>query len=110
MSMAVGRATLWNFETLKNEFCWVNGFRMLNDNPSVKTQIRDLDRCRNHVIHRANKRLERLLSEVGGTIAKEGNAKGKKDVDEEEDAKEPNIRYYGKPFSYYYHYAKKLKK
>lgn len=108
MSMAVGRATLWNFETLKNEFCWINGFRMLNDNPTVKKQIKDLDRCRNHVIHRANKRLGRLLSEVGGTIAKEGNVKDK--TKENGTFLEPIIRYYGKPFSYYYHFAKKLKK
>lgn len=110
MSMAVGRAALWNYETLKNEFCWINGFRMLNDNPTVKTQIRDLDRCRNHVIHKANARLNRLHSDIGGTIAKEGN--NKKDGNKEDDkgrAKERRIKFYGLPFSYYYHYKKKLK-
>lgn len=111
MSMAVGRATLWNYETLKNEFCWINGFRMLNDNPYVKTQVRDLDRCRNHVIHKANERLGRLQSEVGGTIAKEGNNKKEIVFDEDgnERVKERRIKYYGAPFSYYYHYGKKLK-
>lgn len=108
MSMAVGRATLWNYTTLKNEFCWINGFRMLNDNPYVKTQVRDLDRCRNHVIHRANSKLERLFSEVGGTIAKEGNGK-KKGKKEEKENEENGIRHYGLPFSYYYHYSKKAK-
>lgn len=103
MSMAVGRATLWNYETLKNEFCWINGFRMLNDNAYVKTQIRDLDRCRNHVIHRAKKRLKKLNSTVGGTISKEGNGKSKKEE------LEKRVRFYGLPFSYYYHYDKKLK-
>lgn len=97
MSMAVGRATLWNYTSLKNELCWVNGFRMLNDNPYVKTQVRDLDRCRNRIIHRANARLDRLFSEVGGKIAKEGDG-----------IVENRIRYYGLPFSYYYHYSKKL--
>ena len=104
MSMAVGRATLWNYKTLKNEFCWINGFRMLNDNSFVKTQIRDLDRCRNKVINKANKRLGRLLSEVGGTIPKEGNGKKRKKEEER------RIRYYGLPFSYYYHYRKRLVK
>lgn len=109
MSMAVGRVTLWNYEALRNEFCWINGFRMLNDNPYVKTQIRDLDRCRNHVIHRANSKLDRLFSEVGGTIAKEGNnRKAKNNDDAEENARTRRIRFYGLPFSYYYHYSKKL--
>lgn len=104
MSMAVGRVTLWNFETLKNEFCWINGFRMLNDNPTVKTQIRDLDRCRNRIINHATKRLERLGAKVGGKIAKEGNNKKK---NEDEDSFFMDF-YYGKPFSYYYHYEKNL--
>lgn len=108
MSMAVGRAALWNYTTLKNEFCWINGFRMLNDNPYVKTQVRDLDRCRNHVIHKANARLDRLLSIVGGTIAKEGNCK-KKGNKGDEGIEENRIRHYGLPFSYYYHYLKNLK-
>lgn len=103
-SMAVGRATLWNFKTLKNEFCWINGFRKLNDNKTVKTQIRDLDRCRNRVIHRANKRLDRLQSKVGGKIAKEGNNKQKKGANQQELG-----LYYGKPFSYYYHYMKNIR-
>lgn len=97
MSMAVGRATLWNYEYLKNEFCWINGFKMLNDNPIVKTQIRDLDRCRNHVIKRSNKRLSRLGTNVSGEILQAGASKA------------PSyISYYGKPFSYYYHYLKNL--
>ena len=106
MSMAVGRATLWNYKTLKNEYCWINGFRMLNDNPYVKTQVRDLDRCRNHVIHKANAKLDRLHSIVEGTIAKEGNGKKEETIDM--DHKEENrIRYYGIPFSYYFHYQRK---
>ena len=110
MSMAIGRATLWNYETLRNEFCWINGFRMLNDNQYVKTQIRDLDRCRNHVIHKACERFDRLRSEVGGTIAKEGNNKKACNPDDEnEKIKERRIKHYGLPFSYFYHYSKKLK-
>lgn len=109
MSMAVGRVTLWNYITLKNEFCWVNGFRMLNDNPYVKTQVRDLDRCRNHVIHKANVKLDRLFSEVGGTIAREGNGKKKAKPGEEEEIEENKIKHYGLPFSYYFHYRKNSK-
>lgn len=103
ISMAIGRATLWNYETLKNEYCWINGFRMLNDNPVAKTQVRDLDRCRNRVIRRANAGLKRLNSIVGGTIAKEGNNP------EKTDKEVSPVDYYGKPFSYYYHYQKNLK-
>ena len=99
-SMAVGRVTLWNYETLRNEYCWINGFRMLNDNPFVRTQIRDLDRCRNRVIHRANECLNRLKSWPGGIIAKEGNNK--------DGGRFSPIMYYGKPFSYYYHFKKNL--
>lgn len=105
MSMAVGRATLWNYTSLKNELCWVNGFRMLNDNPYVKTQVRDLDRCRNRIIHKANARLDRLYSKVGGKIAKEGD--GKKNYNKGDvEMVENRVRYYGLPFSYYYHYSK----
>lgn len=105
MSMAVGRASLWNYKTLKNEYCWVNGFKMLNGNQTVRTQIRDLDRCRNHLIHRANKRLERLTSKVSGKIPKEGRNIGNKKAVADKD---PVIRYYGKPFSYYCHYEKQI--
>ena len=103
VSMAVGRVTLWNYQTLKNEYCWINGFRMLNDNPTVRMQIRDLDRCRNRVIRRARVGLARLDSIVGGTIAKEGNNP------KNENTEQSPVDYYGKPFSYYYHFQKKLK-
>ena len=109
MSMAIGRATLWNYITLRNEFCWINGFRMLNDNPYVKTQVRDLDRYRNHVIHKANERLDRLFSQVSGNIAKEGNGKEKRFFDKEDEFNENRIKYYGLPFSYYFHYIKRFK-
>lgn len=70
---------------------------MLNDNPTVKTQIRDLDRSRNHIIMRSNQRLSRLGAETDGGIVKVGSNK------------EPSyVRYYGKPFSYYFHYAKNV--
>ena len=97
MSMAIGRATLWNYKYLKNEFCWINGFKMLNDNPAVKKQIRDLDRSRNHIIMRSNQRLSRLGAEIDGGIVTVGSNK------------EPSyVRYYGKPFSYYFHYVKNV--
>ena len=103
VSMAVGRVTLWNYRTLRNELCWINGFRKLNDNPTVKTQIRDLDRYRNKVVHHANNRLDRLQSHKSGAIAKEGNNKKQKKDRFFEDL------FYGKPFSYYYHYEKQCK-
>ena len=104
ISMAVGRATLWNYRYLKNELCWINGFKGLNYNPTVVTQIRDLDRCRNRFIHHADCKLDNLHSKVEGTIVKEGNnkkGKGGQEIDTE-------IIYYGKPFSYYHHYLKNL--
>ena len=82
---------------------------MLNDNPYVKTQVRDLDRCRNHVIHKANTKLGRLFSEVGGTIAKEGNGKKKVKPGDDEEMEENRVKFYGFPFSYYCHYSKKNK-
>ena len=81
---------------------------MLNDNPYVKTQVRDLDRCRNRIIHKANARLDRLYSKVGGKIANEGD--GKKNYNKGDvEMVENRVRYYGLPFSYYYHYSKKIK-
>ena len=31
-------ANLYVYASLKNDLCWINGFKMLNDNPYVKTQ------------------------------------------------------------------------
>lgn len=98
ISMSVGRVTLWNYASLKNDLCWINGFKMLNDNPYVKTQIRYLDRCRNRTIQIANNRLCRLNSKIQGTISKEGNWENSNE----------SLSYYGKPFSYYCHYEKNL--
>ena len=67
---------------------------MLNDNPVVMTQIKDLDRCRNRVIRRANNKLDKLHSRVGGSIPKEGNQKSNNTNDQS------SIDYYGRPFSY----------
>lgn len=103
ISMAVGRVTLWNYKSLKNELCWINGFKMLNDNSTVSQQIKDLDRCRNRVIRRANNSLKKLNSIVGGRISKEGNNPNAK---ENEDKNQ--LVYFGKPYSYYYHYKKAL--
>lgn len=104
ISMAVGRAALWNYKDLKNEMCWINGFKMLTDNPIVCNQIKELDRCQHRVIYHTNKMLDKQESIVGGEIPKEGNNNPKKHTE----INEQKI-YYGKPFSYYYHFEKNVK-
>jgi hypothetical protein len=95
IAMSVGRITLWNHSIIPNELCWVNGFKRLNDNEYVATQIKNLDRCRNKQIYKAKKALREL--EHTGIIH------GPKDSDIES-----FVEYYGMPFSYYYHFKKNL--
>jgi len=90
--MSVGRIQMWNHLKAKSEMCWVNGFKMLNENSHLKRQLLMLDKNKNHQIALLKKEVKKY-----------------KDPDLEEDNKSPNreIIYYGKPFSYYHQVLKK---
>lgn len=91
--MSIGRVQMWNHGMIKHEMCWVNGFRMLNSNPFLKKQLKQLDKNRNHQI----------------ALLKKSVAKYSDDdlEDEEIDRTQRKLVYYGKPYSYYYHVTKK---
>ena len=93
ISMAIGRVSLWNFQTINNELCWINGFNKLNENQYVSMQIRDLDRVRLNAIRALDKHLRdhQALEIVP------------------RDKRGTHITYYGRPFSYHYHYVKNIK-
>ncbi len=46
IGMSVGRINMNDFDKVENDMCWVNGFLKLNDNPHVRAQLKDLDKCR----------------------------------------------------------------
>lgn len=89
--MSIGRATIWNYKFMKNELCWANGFGMVNDNKYSRIQIRRLDRSRNKLIFRLSRFLKRM---------NDLNLPDRK-------PRKNTPKYYGKPFSYYYHIIEK---
>ena len=91
--MSIGRVQMWNHGMIEHEMCWANGFRMLNSNPFLKKQLKQLDKNRNHQI----------------ALLKKSVAKYSDDdlEDGEIDKPQRKLVYYGKPYSYYYHVTKK---
>lgn len=87
IGMSVGRVTLWNYYNIKNEMCWINGFRCLNNNKYSRTQLKYLDRNKNKVIYE----LKKLLKDESNEGFESDDEKTNK-----------QIIYYGAPFSYYY--------
>ncbi|GAB3560423.1 reverse transcriptase/maturase family protein [Spirosoma fluminis] len=83
ISMSVGRVKLHNKDQ-KFGLCWTNGFKSLNDNSIVKSQLKKLDRSRSKHLFLLKKRLSKLTQ-------KPSNVKSKN-----------SLRYYGAPFSYHY--------
>ncbi len=91
IGMSVGRVKIWNYQTISNEMCWVNGFIMLNDNKYSRIQLKRLDRSRNRLIYK----LRHELKNIDTVDAKGNKERGHQKV------------YYGKPFSYYYQMIEK---
>jgi hypothetical protein len=83
--MAVGRIQMWNHSAVDAEMCWVNGFTELNDNPTLKKQLKYLDNRRNYQIAILKKKLKDL-----GSVKVNRTSKTRK------------YPYYGRPYSYYY--------
>lgn len=104
INMSVGRVTIWNANSVQHDLCWINGFRGLNDNKYARRQVCVLDQFRNKTICMAtSKFVNQRLSEE--SIEKYKNGSKKKD-----ERLSGAIRFYGKPFSYYYHYTRMAKK
>ena len=104
INMSVGRVTLWNADYIAHELCWMNGFRGLNDNPYARRQVKRLDRCRNNTIQIATKKFEaQKLDETHREEYKSGTKK-------KDERLTGAVRFYGKPYSYYYHYKRVTKK
>lgn len=97
IGMSIGRVSLWNYRTQKNEMCWINGFTLLNDNKYSAVQLKRLDRSRSKLL--------RYLKRKSAALDKTDKV--------EESNKDRSISkqkiYYGRPFSYYYHVISKKK-
>jgi hypothetical protein len=91
IGMSVGRVTLWNYKSIKNEMCWTSGYRLLTDNKYTRIQLKRLDSCRN-----------RLLLKLRNKISKMKADKKTEESEGEENIKTIEQLYYGSPFSYYY--------
>lgn len=103
INMSVGRATIWNASYIQHELCWMNGFRGLNDNKYASRQVKMLDRCRNNTIRVATKKFKKqelkedqIEEYISGSKKKDERLTGA-------------VRFYGKPYSYYYHYTRIIK-
>ena len=88
IGMSVGRVKIWNYNSLKNELCWVNGFTEITNNKYTRIQLRRLDSSRNRLIHNLDKSLKSINDDHLQSIRKR-----KRNNDH---------IYYGKPFSYYF--------
>ncbi len=93
IGMSVGKVQLWNHKFIENEMCWINGFRMLNINPFIEKQLKQLDKNRNHQMALLRKSVAKYTDDDFGNKKKD------------RPHNKPN--HYGKPFSYYYHVTKK---
>jgi hypothetical protein len=87
--MAVGRVALWNYKNYKNDMCWVNGFKLLNDNKYSRSQVKSLDKSK----HKYLFKLFKAINKIDDSEIKAG-VKGKHENREK--------IFYGNPFSYFY--------
>jgi hypothetical protein len=89
IGMSVGRINLSNYQTLKNEMCWVSGYKLLTNNKYTRIQIRRLDSSRSKILRSLNYIVEKIEIEDKGKFKPVKNSK--------------QVVFYGFPFSYYYH-------
>jgi hypothetical protein len=89
IGMSVGRVSLENYKTIKNEMCWVSGYKLLTDNKHTRIQIRRLDSSRSKLLRTFKFKVDKIQ---------------KVETDKFEPVKgSKQIVFYGRPFSYYYH-------
>lgn len=97
LAMSVGKVSLWNAEQYRNELCWISGFRNLNYNKYASRQMRQLDRMRQNTLKRVAAHLAQAVE-----VYKFDRPDLRDDLKDDG----PPLRYYGKPFSYFYHYTR----
>ncbi|MDB5012822.1 MAG: hypothetical protein JWQ25_1024, partial [Daejeonella sp.] len=76
---------------IKNELCWVSGYRLLTNNKYSRIQLKRLDSSRN-----------RLLLKLRNKISKIQNSEASEENEENEMGKNKEQIYHGYPFSYYH--------
>jgi hypothetical protein len=94
IGMSVGRVKLWNFDSINNEMCWINGFNLLNDNKYSRAQLKSLDKNRNRLYYKFKNKLSELK-------------KSKSTPEKKTRKSNREVVFYGKPFSYYYQAVEK---
>lgn len=88
VAMSVGHLKRYNYINNHNVHSWIRAFKdVLDDNPWSRKQMRQLDRCRGRIIHKAMKRFEEDV--IGGSEQHYSEGKVEHGL------------FYGKPFSYY---------
>lgn len=86
IAMSVGRAKVRSTPTSElQEMCWSAGFSLLKDHPSIKAQLKTLDRARARLLARLRSKL--ALRNIPKTVGKVADHKV--------------LKHYGGPFSYY---------
>lgn len=104
INMSVGRVTIWNAAYIHYEQCWMNGFRGLNDNKYSRRQIKMLDCCRNNTIKIAVEKFK------GQNLSDERKEKYKGGSKKKDERLCGAVRFYGKPYSYFYHFLRIVEK
>lgn len=97
INMSVGRVHIWNSQYIDNDLCWITGFRQLTYNKYSKQQIRLLDKCRNKTIRIADKKFQNI---------DDSNEQPKPKFTKKDERLSGALRFYGMPFSYYYHFLR----
>lgn len=92
LGMSIGRGSLWNMNKIEHEMCWAKGYSEINDNKYSRKQLKLLDWNRNHQLKKLQKELNKFDD---------------RKVPSNENKKNREIVYYGKPFSYFYHLLEK---
>jgi len=95
IGMSVGRVSLWNYKNVKNEMCWINGYKLLTNNKYTQIQLRRLDSSRSKLLRRLNTKVE-IIEKLEPTATDQNKAL-------------KQVFYYGNPFSYHYHILTKPK-
>lgn len=90
IGMSVGRVALWNYKTMKNEMCWVSGYKLLTDNKYSRIQLKRLDSSRNRLLLKFRKKIAKMKAE-----------EQKPDAEENDSIKQIEQTYHGNPYSYF---------
>lgn len=96
VGMSVGRVELKNFDKIKHELCWNNGFKELTENKYSVQQVKQLDRNRNKLYYKFADELDE-------------QRKTEKPTDDCYKTPKRQLIDFNKPFSYYYQVLERKK-